>query len=53
MVCIEQVAYWYQRRAQLGLSSLSNGDTVVQRFVSSDLLPEVQAVLSHYERWVN
>jgi len=52
-VCIEQVAYWYQRRSQLGLSSLSNGDTMVQRFVSSDLLPQVQAVLSHYERWIN
>ncbi len=52
-VCIEQVAYWYQRRSQLGLSSVSNGDTTVQQFVSSDLLPQVQAVLSHYERWVN
>jgi hypothetical protein len=52
-VCIEQVAYWYQRRAQLGLVSLSSGDNIVQKYLSSDLLPQVKAVLSHYERWVN
>jgi hypothetical protein len=52
--CIEQVAYWYQRRAQLGLVSVStSGGAVLQQFQSSDLLPQVQAVLSHYERWVN
>src|SRR6266404_1781502 len=52
-VCIEQVAYWYQRRAQLGLVSISSGDNTVQQFQSSDLLPQVQAVLNHYERWMN
>jgi len=52
-VCIEQVAYWYQRREQLGLTSVSNGDTTVQQFQSSDLLPQVKSVLAHYERWVN
>jgi len=51
--CIEQVAYWYQRRAQLGLVSISSGDSTVQQFQSSDLLPQVRAVLTHYERWVN
>jgi hypothetical protein len=51
--CIEQVAYWYQRRAQLGLVSISSGDSTVQQFQSSDLLPQVAAVLAHYERWVN
>jgi len=51
--CIEQVAYWYQRRAQLGLVSITSGDNTVQQFQSSDLLPQVAAVLQHYERWVN
>ena len=51
--CIEQVAYWYQRRAQLGLMSVSNDSGIVQQFQSSDLLPKVRAVLKHYERWVN
>jgi len=52
-VCIEQVAYWYQRREQLGLVSITSGDNTVQQFQSSDLLPQVSAVLAHYERWVN
>src|SRR5438477_9733334 len=51
--CIEQVAYWYQRRAQLGLMSVSNDSGVVQQFQSSDLLPQVKSVLKHYERWLN
>ena len=51
--CIEQVAYSYQRRAQLGLMSVSNDSGIVQQFQSSDLLPQVRAVLNHYERWVN
>ena len=53
LACMEQVAYWYQRRAQLGLVSVSSGDTTVQQFQSTDLLPQVRAVLKHYERWVN
>jgi len=51
--CIEQVAYWYQRRAQLGLMSVSNDSGIVQQFQSSDLLPQVKSVLKHYERWIN
>jgi hypothetical protein len=51
--CIEQVAYWYQRRSQLGLVSSSSGDNIFQQFQTSDILPQVAAVLSHYERWVN
>jgi len=49
--CVEQVAYWYQRRAQLGLMSVSSGDSTVQHFQTGDLLPQVQAVLKHYERF--
>jgi len=51
--CIEQVAYWYSRRAQLGLLSISSDAGVVQQFQSTDILPQVRAVLNHYERWVN
>ena len=53
--CIEQVAYWYQRRTQLGLLSVSSegGLGVVQKFDSSDLLPQVRATLMRCERWVN
>jgi len=48
--CVEQVAYWYQRRAQLGLMSVTSGDSTVQHYQTADLLPQVQAVLKHYER---
>jgi hypothetical protein len=51
--CIEQVAYWYQRRSQLGLVSSTTDAGVIQQFQSSDLLPQVRAVLNHFERWVN
>ena len=54
LACIEQVAYWYQRRTQLGLVSIaSEGGSTVQQFQTSDLLPQVRAVLKHYERWLN
>src|SRR5438105_419612 len=51
--CVEQVSFWYQRRAQLGLLSITSGDATVQHFKSVDLLPQVEAVLKHYERWEN
>ena len=51
--CIEQVAYWYSRRTQLGLLSISSEAGIVQQFQSTDLLPQVRATLKHYERWVN
>jgi len=54
LACIEQVAYWYQRRTQLGLLSVSSeGGSTVQQFQSSDLLPQVRAVLKRYERFLN
>jgi hypothetical protein len=51
--CVEQVVYWYQRRTQLGLVSISSegGLGVVQQFQSSDLLPQVSAMIKKYERW--
>src|SRR5436309_1712720 len=42
--CVEQAAYWYQRRGQLGLLSVSSDSGLVQQFQRSDLLPQVQAV---------
>jgi len=51
--CIEQVTYWYSRRSQLGLVSISSDAGIVQQFQSSDLLPQVRATLKSYERWVN
>jgi hypothetical protein len=51
--CVEQAAYWYQRRTQLGLVSIASEGSIVQQFQTSDLLPQVRAVLKHYERWVN
>src|SRR3989442_349937 len=51
--CIEQVVYWYQRRTQLGLVSITTEGSVPQQFQASDLLPQVRATLKHYERWQN
>ena len=54
LACVEQVAYWYQRRSQLGLVSVTaEGGGTVQQFQSSDLLPQVRAVLKRYERFHN
>jgi len=44
--CIEQVAYWYSRRTQLGLLSVSSDAGIVQQFQSTDLLPQVRATLN-------
>ena len=51
--CVEQVVYWYQRRTQLGLVTIASEGSVTQQFQTSDLLPQVRAVLNHYERWFN
>ncbi len=48
--CVEQVAYWYQNRANLGLTSLTVSADY-KKFATLDLLAGVQAVLSGYERW--
>ena len=53
LACVEQAAYWYQRRSQLGLVSVSNDSGLVQQFQTSDLLPQVKAVLKRWERWLN
>ena len=53
LACVEQVVYWYQRRTQLGLVTISAEGSITQQFQTSDLLPQVKAVLKHYERWCN
>jgi hypothetical protein len=49
--CAEQVAHWWQRRAQLGLTSISGEGGVINQFGKLDLLPHVAAMLKPYERW--
>ncbi|HWW03045.1 MAG TPA: hypothetical protein VNZ64_25315 [Candidatus Acidoferrum sp.] len=48
---VEQVAYWFQNKATIGLRiSWPSGGTY-QQFAAQDLLPSVQAVLTKYQRW--
>ena len=44
-VCVEQVAFWYQNKDLLGLSSSD-----FKKFATQDLLPSVMAGLANYER---
>jgi len=53
LACVEQAAYWYQRRTQLGLLSISSDAGLVQEFQSPDLLPQLTAVVLHYRRLWN
>jgi hypothetical protein len=50
--CVEQVAYWYQRRNQLGLVSVGGEGGTISQYRTLDLLPSVVAVLKKYERFV-
>lgn len=47
---VEQVAYWYQRRHQLGLVSVSGDGASVKSFAELDLLPSVKSTLQNYKR---
>ncbi len=48
---VEQVAFWYQKRDQLGIRiSWPSGGTY-QQFSAQDLLPAVQSVLAAHRRW--
>ena len=49
---VEQVCYWYQRRNQLGLVSVSGDGGSVSQFRTLDLLPSVAAVVRKYERMI-
>jgi hypothetical protein len=48
---VEQAAYWYRNRDKLGLIRTWPHDGTFEAFAQLDLLIEVKAVLSKYERW--
>lgn len=48
--CVEQVAYWYQNRTRLGLTSVSGEGGSVSQFSSLDLLPTVEEILKPHRR---
>lgn len=49
---IEQVAYWYQNKARLGITAISGDGGSIQQFAQLDLLPSVKATLKAHERWL-
>lgn len=48
--CIEQAAYLWQRKNELGLTSVSADNSSIQQFAAMDLLPGVKEVLKKFER---
>jgi hypothetical protein len=48
---VEQVAFWFQNRGQLGLDTIWPHAGTYQKFADQDLLQSVQAVLKRYQRW--
>lgn len=50
--CVEQCTYWYQRRDNLGLTSIQGEGGTIQQFAGLDLLPHVRAALKSYERYL-
>ena len=52
--CVEQCAYWYQRRNDLGITSVGGtSGSIANPDKPLALLPMVLAVLRKYERWRN
>jgi hypothetical protein len=50
--CVEQVAYWYQNKDRLGIASISGEGGTVNVFHKLLFLPEVEATLSKYRRFL-
>jgi hypothetical protein len=48
---VEQVAYWFQRRDELGIETAWPHFGTYHKFGDMDLLQPVKAVLKHYQRW--
>src|SRR6266446_3551900 len=48
---VEQVAAWFQNRNTLGLDTIWPHGGTYEKFLQSDLLLDVRAVLKRYERW--
>jgi len=49
---IEQVAYWFRNREKTGLVRSAPTSVIFDTFLQSDLLLEVRAVLTRYERFL-
>jgi hypothetical protein len=49
---VEQTVYWYQRRTQLGLVSMSGDGGSISQYKNLDFLPNVAAIIRKYERLV-
>jgi hypothetical protein len=49
---VEQVAFWFQTRDKLGLNTIWPHAGTYEKFIQSDLLPNVRATILRYERWV-
>jgi len=49
---VEQVAAWFQNRDRLGLDTIWPHGGTYEKFIQSDLLLNVKAVLVKYERWM-
>lgn len=50
--CVEQIAWLYQNKDRLGVVSQSGQGGAFSQFNKLDLLPNVQAVLDRYERYM-
>jgi hypothetical protein len=48
--CVEQIAFWYQRREQLGIVNISGEGGTIKLPNNPDLLPQVLAALKRYAR---
>ena len=48
---VEQVAFWFQNRDKLGLNTIWPHAGTYEKFIQTDLLLDVKAVLQRYQRW--
>jgi hypothetical protein len=48
---VEQVAAWFQQKDKLGLKNYWPKDGVYLAFIQLPLLPQVTAIIRHYQRW--
>jgi hypothetical protein len=50
--CVEQIVYWFQRKDELGLVSVSAEGGSIQQFTTANLLPMVKLALQPFVRWI-
>jgi hypothetical protein len=53
IACLEQIAYWYQKRTSLGLTRVTDTAGLTTVTLQEDLLSTVQSTLDRYVRWLN